>query len=154
MSEKSRAIIVDIDGTLANVDHRRHYIEKKDWKNFFMHMTGDTVNEWCRDLMDSVWEGMQCTSKPPFEVLLVTGRPGNFRHVTEAWLKANGIHYEQLFTRAEGDYRKDTVVKLEIYEKHIKDKYEIVFAVDDRSSVVQMWREQGITCLQCAEGDF
>ena len=56
--------------------------------------------------------------------------------------------------RKDGDYRPDTVVKKEIYEREIKDKYEVLFAIDDRTQVVKTWRELGLTCLQCANGDF
>lgn len=38
--------------------------------------------------------------------------------------------------------------------KNIKDKYDVLFAIDDRSSVVDMWRDLGLVCLQCAEGAF
>jgi hypothetical protein len=34
------------------------------------------------------------------------------------------------------------------------DKSNILYAVDDRQRVVDMWRSNGITCLQVAEGNF
>lgn len=56
--------------------------------------------------------------------------------------------------RPAGDYRPDQIVKRELYEAHIAGQYDVLFCVDDRNSVVAMWRELGLTCLQCAEGDF
>ncbi len=41
-----------------------------------------------------------------------------------------------------------------IYEEHIKAKYDILLAIADRQQVVDMWREQGLVCLQCDKGDF
>ena len=52
------------------------------------------------------------------------------------------------------DSRKDSIVKQEIYEMCIKDKYNVLFVLDDRDQVVNMWREQGLKCLQVAEGNF
>jgi hypothetical protein len=56
--------------------------------------------------------------------------------------------------RKYGDYRKDYVVKREIYEQLIAPDYDILCVLDDRNSVVDMWREIGLTCLQVAPGDF
>ena len=35
-----------------------------------------------------------------------------------------------------------------------KDKDKIVCIFDDRSKVVDMWRDNGLTCMQVAPGDF
>lgn len=56
--------------------------------------------------------------------------------------------------RPEGDERKDSIVKQEIYEKYIKDRYNVRFVLDDRNQVVDMWREVGLKVLQVAPGDF
>ncbi len=56
--------------------------------------------------------------------------------------------------RPSKDYRPDTEIKEEIYNNEIKDKYNVLFCVDDRACVVKQWRKMGIVCLQCDEGDF
>jgi hypothetical protein len=56
--------------------------------------------------------------------------------------------------RKSGDYRKDYEVKKEIYETYIKDKFNVLCVLDDRQSVVDMWRSLGLTCLQVNYGDF
>lgn len=142
------AIIVDIDGTLANCDHRRHMVEKKDWNGFYGAMYEDSVNHWCRTLMDAMFEYTVDA------VLLVSGRPDNYRGTTEQWLKDHKIGYEHLFMRRAHDSRKDSIVKREIYESQIKPKWNVLFVVDDRTQVVEMWRGLGLTVLQCAKGDF
>jgi hypothetical protein len=56
--------------------------------------------------------------------------------------------------RKEGDHREDSVIKKEIYLKDILPKNEVLFIVEDRLSVVKMWRSLGLVCLQCDWGDF
>lgn len=65
----------------------------------------------------------------------------------------NNIYYDDLYMRKDGDQRKDNVIKQEIL-KHIKEKYEISFAFDDRKSVVDMWRENGVFCFQCQDHNY
>jgi hypothetical protein len=59
-----------------------------------------------------------------------------------------------LLMRKEGDFRQDYIVKKEIYDRDIREAYKILFCIDDRKQVTDMWREQGLVCLQCADGLF
>ena len=88
------------------------------------------------------------------EVILVSGREDKFREQTEAWLLKHKVKYVELIMRLSGDNRNDAIIKQEIYENHIKDKYEIEFVLDDRNRVVDMWRNNGLKCLQVADGNF
>lgn len=146
---KLEAIIVDLDGTLCNNNHRKHFVEgkSKDWKTFYTLMNQDSVNEWCLDIIKKY-------NKDDYEILLVTGRPEEYRLKTEKWLWKFGINYKHLLMRESGDFRKDCIIKEEIYRKYIEHDYNILFCLDDRKQVVDMWRSIGLTCLQCAEGDF
>lgn len=148
---REKALIVDVDGTTANVNHRRRNKPdgKFDWKYFNdpMNMTGDTPNDWCRDLV----KGMFHTG---YRIIFVTGRFEKNRYLTFEWFKHYGVPAGFLFMRKDEDFRKDFVVKKELYEKFIKPKYNIKFVIDDRQQVVDMWRSIGLTCLQCAKGDF
>ena len=56
--------------------------------------------------------------------------------------------------RKDYDNRQDAVIKEEIYKLHIQPKFNVLFCVDDRKQVVDMWRRIGLICLQCAEGEF
>jgi hypothetical protein len=91
-----------------------------------------------------------------FPIILMSGREEKYRDVTEYWLGAHNIfpHRIGLIMREAKDNRPDEVVKRELYERHIKDKYTVVAVLDDRNKVVKMWRDLGLTCLQVAEGDF
>ncbi|OGW10302.1 MAG: hypothetical protein A2W75_02735 [Nitrospinae bacterium RIFCSPLOWO2_12_39_15] len=142
-----QAIIVDLDGTLANCDHRRHFVEQKpkDWNKFYAGIEKDTVNKWCKTLLQKFHDTF---------IIIVSGRPDNYRDITLNWLEAQSIFYDKIFMRKSGDYRTDYIVKKELYEEHIKGEYEVIIVIDDRKQVVNMWRKEGLVCLQCAEGEY
>lgn len=56
--------------------------------------------------------------------------------------------------RKSGDMRKDSIVKREMFDEHIRGRYNVNFVLDDRNQVVELWRSMGLTCLQVADGDF
>jgi hypothetical protein len=62
------------------------------------------------------------------------------------------VNYHDLILRKDRDRRSDTVVKREMLAGI--DKSKILFVVEDRSRVVEMWRSEGLVCLQCAPGEF
>lgn len=149
--EKPLAVICDLDGTLCNIDHRLHFVhppegQKKDWRSFSESLRTDTVNEWCAEILDKLDQNNF--------IVLCSGRADNYRDLTEDWLKNNSICYINLFMRRRDDFRKDDIVKEVILDFEILTRYKPYFFIDDRASVVKMWRSRGFTCLQCAEGDF
>lgn len=147
-------VIVDIDGTLADISHRLHFVnqEKKDWKSFFANIYNDGIR-W-----DVVAE-IDATYPPQdYSRVLVSGRPDNLRKETEAWLHINWpsgpahfIAHETLLMRRANDNRDDTVVKKEIYDKYLKHN-NVVAAFDDRPRLVRMWRELGIDVHDVGNG--
>jgi len=147
MKTLTKAIIVDLDGTLCNVDHRLHFVrdKRKNWRKFFLELVNDSVNEWCHEIMKRFSD---------YEILLVSGRPEDYRDITESWLKEKEITYKSLHMRKANDFRKDDIIKTEIYNNFIKDNYDVLFTIDDRKQVVDMWRSLGLVCLQCSEGNF
>ena len=56
--------------------------------------------------------------------------------------------------RKTGDFRKDSIVKKELFDENVRGKYNIEFVLDDRNQVVEMWRSIGLVCLQVADGNF
>lgn len=156
MSQRYRsAVIFDIDGTLADCTHRRHLVDlrempaefmgKKNWPEFKKRAALDPVHEPVRKLLLQL--------QPLNHIVLCTGRDESQRDHTASWLKNNQIPYSAMFMRAELDYRVDAIVKRELLDR-IREIYDPWLVVDDRDSVVAMWREAGLTCLQCAPGDF
>ena len=130
-------ILCDIDGTLANGEHREHHLkgEKKDWKSYYAELSGDSpidlVVRWVRELSQD------------HTICLVSGRPDTYQRETLVWLIDNGIPYDYLFMRSGGDKRPDTEVKKQILDGLPKEK--IKFVIDDRPRVIRMWRENGLT---------
>lgn len=159
-------IVFDIDGTLANIKHRLHYIKsepatnsyeeingtgKPDWDSFNAAMHEDKINPHIAAINKSMC-GREY-GRVSYPAIIVTGRPDIYREVTEKWLSHHGINYCYLFMRAKDDYRSDVNIKREIAERNIADA-KVLFVIDDRSKVVDMWRELGYKCLQCQKGDY
>lgn len=121
---------------------------RSDWKQFNDQMGEDIPNEPIVELYKVLWLSSR------YELLLVSGRSEEYRKVTETWLTWNDIPFSRLIMRPLNDNRADHVVKQEILNGLLNEGKKIAFVVDDRKQVVDMWRRNGITCLQCAEGDF
>ena len=152
-ARRDKAIIIDLDGTLSDSAHRQHFMEKtpKDWKAFYAALVDDPPNQWCRELLIRFRSDRFSHF---YEIILVSGRSDDYREVTEAWLDKHKLSYDRLLMRKFGDFRADYIVKEEIYKAEIEPHCDVLFAVDDRKQVVDMWRRNGIVCLQCAEGNF
>src|SRR5262249_27283634 len=103
----------------------------------------------------AVIEGVRAMHAAGHTVVFCSGRTDACRAATESWLEAHvGVPYAGLYMRAAGDQRKDSIVKLEIFDRHIRDAYDVVAVFDDRASVVAMWRSLGLTVFAVADGDF
>lgn len=149
-----KAIICDLDGTIADHTHRLHYIEQrpKDYDSFYSEVHLDPPITEVIDIVKSVHNN----GYGP-EIIFVTGRPEKCREDTKRWLAQHvSLYYDyKLFMRMDDDRRKDYTIKSEIYRYNIANEYDILFVLDDRSSVVKMWRDQwGLRVLQVAEGDY
>lgn len=146
MSDK--AIIVDLDGTLADIRIRLKHLEgkKKDWASFNKSIETDELHEWCRDII--------VRFSNDHSIIIVSGRTDELKIQTEEWLKKYQVPFHFLYMRKAHDMRPDNIIKLEIYNRYIKDKFKILFVLDDRQKVVDMWRGEGLVVLQCAPGDF
>jgi len=143
--------IFDIDGTLADLSHRLHYIQTKpkDWDSFFKACLFDEpiedVIRVCRHLQ-----------KSGAEIVLLTGRPDNTRIDTVRWMNAHNIIYSDLLMRTTGDRRSDTIVKSELMDRFmVKYPHTTLMGIfEDRKQVVDMYRNRGFRVFQVAEGDF
>jgi FMN phosphatase YigB (HAD superfamily) len=143
-------ILFDLDGTLADIKHRRKFLEQSspDWKTFNKLMGDDKSNLPLIELYKTLWESGK------YEMIILTGRNEEYRKLTEQWFAWNEIPFSTLLMRADNDFRADHVVKEEILHSLLSSGKDILFVVDDRKQVVDMWRRNGITCLQCDYGDF
>lgn len=144
-----RVIVFDIDGTLADIEHRRAYVASRP-KNYIafnaaMHL--DTPHHdiiFLNHLMRDAGH----------KVILCSGRSEENRSVTENWLQKNNVYFDDLYMRANQDYRKDSIIKVELLYQ-IKAKHGIPYLwFDDRNQVVDAIRDEGIRVLQVTKGDF
>lgn len=153
-------IVFDLDGTLANCEHRVHHItglsdksSDERYRAFFADCTKDEV------IASGYVAWMAFVES--HDLAIVTGRSDEVREETIAWLVKNEFFYDYdaadsaLFMRSAGDKRHDTTIKLDLLSEacaHFGGDPIIIF--EDRDSVVKMWRKNGYTCFQVADGDF
>lgn len=146
-----KAILVDIDGTLADITHRVHYVNsesgKRDWKSFNALVHRDKLKKEVAAVVDYLYAS-------GVTVILVTGRFNALANETIKWLHKNNIRFNAIFMRPDGDYRSDHIVKEQIYKESIMGQFDVLGVFEDRDRVVDMWRNLGLTCFQVQKGDY
>lgn len=153
MSEATQptAIIFDLDGTLADVRHRLTYVRRKppDWGAFFRAGVEDSVHETTATMLRELYALRRSADSRFHEATLFicSARPEDYRADTVAWLKHNDLPHDVLLMRASGDHRPDVRVKREMLKAIRGQGYHVLFAIDDRPSVVRMWRENDVPCF-------
>lgn len=149
---RKKAIVVDLDGTLFNVQHRLHHVQKepKDWPAFAAAIPLDTINPWCEQL---VW-AMRLQG---YEIVYLTGRKNAeekatreslYRHLGAVGLK------DPLFMRNPRDNNIDSNFKIDVLRQLIVPNYEVLFVLDDRPSVIRALREAGFVALAVDDKEF
>jgi len=134
-------IIVDMDGTLSMMNGRSPYE--------FKRCIEDLPNYPIINIVKN-YRGNNLSNK----IFIVSGRENIAYEETKQWLEKYNIPFDNIFMREKDDYRSDVIVKKEIYDRAFLNQYNIHFVLDDREKVVKMWRENDLTCLQVAEGNF
>jgi predicted kinase len=132
-------ILVDMDGTMAIMAERGPYETDK--------YETDKINYPVSAAADAMLQS-------GVEVIFFSARFEAAREQTERWLWKHGWVGHSLFLRDDGDVREDSLVKTEMFRKHIEGKYNVLFVLDDRNRVVANWRKLGIPCFQVADGAF
>ncbi|HRK05135.1 MAG TPA: hypothetical protein PLW14_08580 [Chlorobiota bacterium] len=151
-------IICDIDGTIADHSHRKHYVEpkvpeggdegakkpRKNWVAFHAGVAMDAVHHDVRTIL------VLLSAAPDMRVIYVSGRMERSRADTYVWLRENDFPEGDLHMRAENDFRSDDVVKEEIVDRLGLSPADVLCVLDDRDRVVAMWRRRGFRVLQVA----
>jgi hypothetical protein len=180
MDKAKQIILCDLDGTLANIEHRMHYIKnvrdceycsvmgvaigckhcdgtgkigKNDWPAFFKACADDTPLQTTINAINALYIGMR-VSGVHAEIWIASGRSGEVLEETIEWLKKHIGQVDHLLMRKEGDYTPDDELKKSWLDKGIIPKERVFCVFEDRDRVVQMWRNEGLTCYQVAPGDF
>jgi len=139
---ETTAVVLDIDGVLADVRHRLHHLDRKpkDWVGFFGHMKDDgLLAEGAALAQQFFGEGHR--------IFYVTGRPTEYSEVTKAWLDFHRLPPGELIMRRRGDYRPAAKVKTELVNDLAKT-YTIVAIVDDDPAVVAAMRSHALPVRQ------
>ena len=143
-------VVFDIDGTLANIEHRLAFVRSKpkNWKAFDAGIPNDLVNP-------HVAEVFWAMANVDHEIILASGRNERNRDATVKWLRENNlVGWQKLYMRKADDFRSDDIVKREILDEIVADygrKPDMVF--DDRPRVVRMWREAGVFVFNVYQGE-
>ncbi|WP_311334034.1 AAA family ATPase [Capnocytophaga sputigena] len=135
-----KAVICDLDGTLSLLNGRDPYNAAT--------CDNDLLNE-------PVAAVLKMAKQRGYQVILLSGREDKFREPTVRFLNKHQIGYDLLLMRTSNDFRKDNIIKRELFESEIQGKYFVEFLLDDRNQVVDMWRKDlHLPCFQVNYGDF
>jgi len=135
-----KAVICDLDGTLSLLNGRDPYNAAT--------CDNDLLNE-------PVAAALKMAKQQGYQVILLSGREDKFREPTVRFLDKHQIGYDLLLMRTSNDFRKDNIIKRELFESEIQGKYFVEFLLDDRNQVVDMWRKDlHLPCFQVNYGDF
>ena len=149
-------VIFDLDGTLANIEHRLHHLDKEDMHGNKRKPDWDSFHQFCtRDL--PIWPIIRifkALREQRHTVEIWSGRSDKVRAETQNWLTAHEIHPDNVMMRPAGDNTPDHQLKERWLHKLIADGITPDLVFDDRARLVEMWRRNGIQCCQVAEGQF
>ena len=134
-------IICDIDGTIANNDHRQNLlVEFKDWDLFFSKMSEDLP---IKPVIEIIKEEYKSGKK----ICFLTGRPDRYRDVTSTWIEKHlNITQFVLHMRQDDDHRDKVSVKREMFEQNLNLK-DIDYFVENDKDLIKLWEENGTKVL-------
>ena len=139
-------VIFDIDGTIADLTHRLHYVttKPKNWPAFNKAISSD-VPIW------QVIEILFSLKNDGRRIILCSGRSEDSRQDTIDWLIDYGIwdKVDSLYMRKSKDYRADNIIKEELLDQILIDGFVPMLVFDDRKRVVDMWRRRGLFVFDC-----
>lgn len=149
------ALIVDLDGTLAINDHRQHFLEgeRKDWDSFFKACDKDQPNTDVIDLVNRL-AAPSISGAPSLKIFILSGRIDSVRQATVAWLDKFVDFDYVLLMRPSNDRSPDSDFKKRLAADYGLTPETVLCVIDDRNSVVAMWREEGHTVLQVADHNY
>lgn len=148
---KKTAVLCDLDGTLANLNHRLHYVRgegKKDWGSFFRECGKDGLYECVagvvRNELNAGTEIVYCSGRDEEQC----------REITHKWLEEHKFYCPTLIMRPKLNYKADNITKIMLYKYEIEPYYNVKYVLDDRNQVVEAWRGIGLICFQVRPGQF
>lgn len=140
------AIIVDMDATVCLNTSGRPFYGEGAAEGMLTDEPITPVIELIRNFCDNY----------PAKLIILTGREDTpeVRKATEQWLENNWLHPDILLMRPVKSFTAGPICKKKLYEDNIKGKFYIPFVLEDNCKCVEMWRNEGLICLQPNEGKF
>lgn len=137
-----KIILVDLDHTISDAFHRDEMIGVCDWDTYHSRMVEDDP---CHDFV----ELLDCLNDR-HELIGLTSRPEKWRRLTSSWLVGHGVRLDDLWMRADSDYRPAPDVKIAICKEKLGDdwKDKVLFIIDDNERVVAAFKSEGVSALQ------
>ena len=149
-------VIFDLDGTLALIDDRRALASKAngkiDWDVFF-----DPKNIDLDQPNHAVIAMAQMLKAAGHRIIILSGRSKATKDATKDWLNQFDVPFDILKMRPTGKdfmFMPDDKLKQMWLDSLFTNKDDILCVFDDRQKVVDMWRSNGLACMQVAPGDF
>jgi uncharacterized HAD superfamily protein len=164
-------IICDLDGTIALDKKRNHFLhakdcpklctsglarpdnysctcksEERDWKSYFEACDTD---EPCRAVIEILHKFMIYHN-----IWILSGRSAEVTDKTLVWLEKHNVPYHYLQMRPIGDRTDDHFLKIGWAKTFDLHPDNTLFVLEDRTRVVNAWRESGFRCFQVAESNF
>ena len=138
MGTGKNIVICDIDGTVANNDHRQHLLKGfKTWDLFFNALDKDVP---IKEEIDNVSE----LNKKGKKIVFITGRPERYREKTISWLKKYFDFEITIFMRKDDDFRDKLLVKKDIFFENFSVE-DIHLVIENDKELVSQWRKFGVT---------
>ena len=139
---KNKIIIFDLDGTLSDDSHRRHFIFENNYKEYFQRCSEDIRNEPVCLLNYLLYEA-------GYIIKIWSGRPDLFLDETIKWLKDNNIKYHELKLKP---LNQSHLSANQIKGKWLKELSELpLFVFDDREICIKWWRKNDVFCFGVGE---
>lgn len=152
----SDTVIFDLDGTLADISKRREKATKKNgkinWGIFY-----DPENIKLDEPNYPVVNTFKALSAAGYNMVIFSGRSNQTQIETEKWLKDHGLFWDVFLMRdgySKQLYKPDNQLKYDWLYNYFDDFNRIMCIFDDRDQVVEMWRSEGFSCFQVADGNF
>ena len=147
-TEGPRAVVVDVDGVLADAQGRQHHLDwdRRDWDAFFDAVGDDPVVDEVRTLLSLL--------DPTLVVLLVTARPQRIREATRAWLDAHGLRWDLLVMRPEREHAPAAVFKRDVVDELRDEGFVLELALEDDPRNRAMYLAAGVPCLYVHSGYY
>ncbi len=146
---KRNCFVMDLDGTLCDVRHRRQYVATKprNWDAWNKGLVNDTPHL----AVQKVFQALRNSKDYDTDLIIVSGRSDDYKEQTIKWLTDNDIFYDEIYMRKYKDHRDDAIVKAEIADE-IEKTHNILAVFDDRKRVVDMWIKRGIWVFDVGQG--